>query len=67
MHGADLAGKIRPAVVAGGEGGNRVHPRVEQRLLVAFFIKRGTDAGNVFGGVEIEVDLTEAEAVHGEG
>jgi hypothetical protein len=64
MHRPYFALVIRPAVVAGGEGGDRVHPRVEECLLIALFVKRGTNAGDVFGGVEIKVNLSEAQGMH---
>ena len=55
---ADLGRMIRPAVMALREDGDGIDVGLGKCPAEAFRIEARADAGNPFGGVEVEMDLT---------
>ena len=57
-------GIITPTVVAVGEEIDGAHPTAFQHRGKLLFTEFGANVLAMFGGVEVEVDLTEAQGVH---
>ena len=65
MRRAGLGRIVRPAVMALGEDGDRVDMRLLERRHEVVGIERRADAGDMLGGVEVEVDLAVAQRLVG--
>lgn len=48
-------------MMTGGKSTDRIHRRPFESGLIGLFIKCFTDIWNVFGGMEIKMDLAEAK------
>lgn len=65
VHDADGRRVIGEPVVALGKKGDRIDMAFHERLLEFFFMKSGSDSIDEGGCMEIQMDLTKAEMMHG--
>jgi hypothetical protein len=64
MDFSNLGGMVTPTMVALGKQSDRVHCRCLQGVLPFLFVEFCADPRDVRRGVEIKVDVAEAETGH---